>query len=346
MQGSRAFAVIDSTGGGRTPQMRGSQVEDTETLEHLFQALDLPPSATPEMVRQAYLDLVRVWHPDRFVNDSRLQRIAEERLRTINAAYEQIQKLPCRAGPEPPTSNSGFKFTAVRRSRWHIPSFGLPAAMLVLMVVLIDGGLGLWRSLAGGTTEAGAVLAEAARRTGRSNFPAVPEVLPDWKLSLPSVQWPGQAKSAQIAAPVAAPAPPLAPPQAERPEDVRTAPRCPAFRVDPRSGVSGSAIAQLRTPSRCCAGHTGRYLRQCGFPAQQPAVLRRSGWGCTTSTGRGNPRRPKRRHFGRYGPFQSLRIDSVKESRSDHYQITLSRICAERESVLSPAGTRRQPLPN
>jgi hypothetical protein len=53
--------------------------------------LGLPADATPEQIRQAYLDLVRVWHPDRFQSDSRLQSVAQERLCVINEAYSQLK---------------------------------------------------------------------------------------------------------------------------------------------------------------------------------------------------------------------------------------------------------------
>jgi hypothetical protein len=53
--------------------------------------LGVPADSTPEQIRQAYQDLVRVWHPDRFQSDSRLQQIAQEHLREINEAYNQLK---------------------------------------------------------------------------------------------------------------------------------------------------------------------------------------------------------------------------------------------------------------
>jgi curved DNA-binding protein CbpA len=47
--------------------------------------------AAPETVKQAYRDLVKVWHPDRFPSDPRLQQRGRDQLKDINAAYEQIQ---------------------------------------------------------------------------------------------------------------------------------------------------------------------------------------------------------------------------------------------------------------
>ena len=56
-----------------------------------FNILELPPEASLEEVRQAYKDLVNVWHPDRFVHIPRLKERAEKKLREINAAYEVLR---------------------------------------------------------------------------------------------------------------------------------------------------------------------------------------------------------------------------------------------------------------
>ena len=47
-------------------------------------------------------DQTKVWHPDRFSNDIRLQKKAEDKLKQINLAYQRL----CRGGPyEPPLLN-------------------------------------------------------------------------------------------------------------------------------------------------------------------------------------------------------------------------------------------------
>ena len=63
-----------------------------------YEILQLRPGASPSQIQQAYRDLVRVWHPDRFAHDPRLQKIAEHKLKEINAAYIALEKTP----PEPP----------------------------------------------------------------------------------------------------------------------------------------------------------------------------------------------------------------------------------------------------
>ncbi len=57
-----------------------------------YAVLDLEPSASPAEVRQAYRDLVKVWHPDRFAHDPRLQRRAHVKLQAINDAYARLGK--------------------------------------------------------------------------------------------------------------------------------------------------------------------------------------------------------------------------------------------------------------
>ncbi len=52
-----------------------------------FETLDLKPGASSEEVSQAYRDLVKIWHPDRFFGSPRLRQKAEEKLKEVNQAY-------------------------------------------------------------------------------------------------------------------------------------------------------------------------------------------------------------------------------------------------------------------
>jgi len=65
--------------------------------EHL-QTLGLSSEATWDEVTQAYKDLMKVWHPDRFQNDDRLRRKAEGEAQRINHAMSELRKL----GKSPP----------------------------------------------------------------------------------------------------------------------------------------------------------------------------------------------------------------------------------------------------
>ncbi len=57
----------------------------------LYAALGLPVGAPLEQVEQTHRDLVKVWHPDRFGHDPKLQRKAEEKLKEINAAHDALR---------------------------------------------------------------------------------------------------------------------------------------------------------------------------------------------------------------------------------------------------------------
>ncbi|SRR6266581_1216676 len=79
-----------------------------DPIRRSFRVLGIRFGASPEEVKEAYRDLVKVWHPDRFRQDPRLQAKAQEKLKKINQAYEVLSAHlgPVRAahtpGPEPP----------------------------------------------------------------------------------------------------------------------------------------------------------------------------------------------------------------------------------------------------
>src|SRR3974377_158421 len=55
-----------------------------------YEILGLNYNASIEEVKQCYRDLVKIWHPDRFPNDRRLQDKVQEKLKEINKAYDEV----------------------------------------------------------------------------------------------------------------------------------------------------------------------------------------------------------------------------------------------------------------
>ncbi len=55
-----------------------------------LEILGLKNATSHKQVKAAYLKMVRTWHPDRFPFDAELRKHAEEKLRNINLAYEQL----------------------------------------------------------------------------------------------------------------------------------------------------------------------------------------------------------------------------------------------------------------
>ena len=60
------------------------------TSDRFYEVLGLRPGASRQELKAAYRDLTKVWHPDRFTHDPRLQQKAEEKLKEINEAYEEL----------------------------------------------------------------------------------------------------------------------------------------------------------------------------------------------------------------------------------------------------------------
>jgi hypothetical protein len=59
-------------------------------METYYSILEIPESATPEEIKQAYRLLLQVWHPDRFHHNPDLLAKAEQKTRQINAAFDTL----------------------------------------------------------------------------------------------------------------------------------------------------------------------------------------------------------------------------------------------------------------
>ncbi|WP_051669566.1 WG repeat-containing protein [Bryobacter aggregatus] len=65
----------------------------SEQLDRAYSILEIRPLCTLEEARAAYLDLVKIWHPDRHqAEPERLRRKAEEKLKEIVEAFELVSK--------------------------------------------------------------------------------------------------------------------------------------------------------------------------------------------------------------------------------------------------------------
>ncbi|MFO7636000.1 MAG: DnaJ domain-containing protein [Clostridia bacterium] len=57
-----------------------------------YKTLGVHMNAADEDVKRAYKDLVRKYHPDRYA-DNPLKDLADEKLREINSAYDQVMNM-------------------------------------------------------------------------------------------------------------------------------------------------------------------------------------------------------------------------------------------------------------
>jgi DnaJ domain len=62
------------------------------TTDSDYQLLGVRPGASSQEIREAYRDLIRVWHPDRFEQDSKLRARAEKTTKELNAAYRRLSR--------------------------------------------------------------------------------------------------------------------------------------------------------------------------------------------------------------------------------------------------------------
>ena len=92
-------------------------------LDRAYEVLGVKPGVSDRELKAAHRDLAKVWHPDRFHHDPRLHEKAQEKLKEINEAYEQlISRHKRRHVPPRPSRSSAPDVVrvSVRRSvGWH-----------------------------------------------------------------------------------------------------------------------------------------------------------------------------------------------------------------------------------
>ncbi|MEO5357913.1 MAG: DnaJ domain-containing protein [Nitrospirae bacterium YQR-1] len=64
---------------------------EVNNINRSLEVLGLDANAGPDEIKEAYKDLVKVWHPDRFVHDPKLQKKANDKLSEINEAYHCLK---------------------------------------------------------------------------------------------------------------------------------------------------------------------------------------------------------------------------------------------------------------
>ena len=72
-----------------------------------YEILGVPETATDEEVKKAYRELARKYHPDNY-HDNPLADLAQEKMKEINAAYEQVTKE--RSGGGRPGGSAGSSY--------------------------------------------------------------------------------------------------------------------------------------------------------------------------------------------------------------------------------------------
>jgi curved DNA-binding protein CbpA len=83
----------------------------SDERERCLELLGLKPGASAQEIKAAYRDLAKVWHPDRFAHDARLQEKAQNKLKEINEAYEALTTGNFNRGRSTPRSSNDSQTT-------------------------------------------------------------------------------------------------------------------------------------------------------------------------------------------------------------------------------------------
>ena len=118
-----------------------------DDLIKYYELLGVAPGVSVQELKTAHRDLAKVWHPDRFAHDPRLQQKAQEKLKEINEAFDQLasaksgrRKPPATASPNQSYSSSQQNLRPVRRTLILLPALAFAFLFFIAYRTLIPTG--------------------------------------------------------------------------------------------------------------------------------------------------------------------------------------------------------------
>jgi hypothetical protein len=108
-----------------------------DELIKYYELLGVAPGASMQELKASHRDLAKIWHPDRFAHDPRLQQKAQEKLKEINEAYDQLVsgKLGRRTSRSAPANQpSTPSQESARRTPWK---FALLSALAFVILFFV-----------------------------------------------------------------------------------------------------------------------------------------------------------------------------------------------------------------
>ena len=119
-----------------------------DDLTECYNLLGLRPGASSAELKAAHRDLAKVWHPDRFLHDLRLQQKAQEKLKEINEAYDQLRSGKAKRSPASNRERQAHAYTQTvnvgktKKIRWQL----ILAPVLIFVVAFLVTSRSLLRT--------------------------------------------------------------------------------------------------------------------------------------------------------------------------------------------------------
>ena len=119
-----------------------------DDLNECYNLLGVRPGASSAELKAAHRDLTKVWHPDRFLHDLRLQEKAQEKLKEINEAYDQLRSgkakrpVPSNRERRPQASTQTVNFGKAQKIRWQF----ILAPVLIFVIAFLVTSRSLLRT--------------------------------------------------------------------------------------------------------------------------------------------------------------------------------------------------------